>query len=46
MKDVKPPLTLHPARLGPAESMVIRTARPPDRVVPPDGDRYPHAQAG
>lgn len=41
---MKLPLTIHQARLGPAEFKVIRPAAPPDRAVLSDGNWYLHAQ--
>ncbi|MBT2452105.1 hypothetical protein J7F03_34625 [Streptomyces sp. ISL-43] len=41
---MKLPLTIHQARLGPAEFKVIRPARPPARAALSDGRWYLHAQ--
>ncbi|WP_327419580.1 hypothetical protein [Streptomyces sp. NBC_01233] len=41
---MKLPLTIHRARLGPAEFKVIRPTRPPARAVLSDGDWYLEAQ--
>ncbi|MER5764516.1 hypothetical protein [Streptomyces sp. NPDC002082] len=42
---MKLPLTIHRARLGPAEFKVIRPARPPARAALSDGNWYLHVQA-